>query len=993
MARMMVEEIVGENGGDLGLLRGSVGESGRESAYTLERGSTASLIGRGGSVASVALPLKSIGTSTMLKQQQQQEEEAPPSYTKRNTQPGKSPEGLLRNKGEGNIAISISRMSASWNNDSMMKTRKSHPSASAMGEEEEKKDEKSSDSIIGASSAAKPSLSPGIALEDIELNVPANKLVCVVGAVGCGKTSLLMAILGEMQANPKPFVAGKCAYVSQDPWVLSATIRENILFGLPYDSKKYNAVLEVCCLKSDLMLFPNGDKTFVGERGVTLSGGQKARVSLARAAYSNSSIALLDVLVTHQFQYAREGDIVVVMENGRIAAKGTFEQVQANRSLNLSKFLSSSNSTNNIAALKESGKSKSGDTKDSKSSPSPPANNVDSKNEEAAGGGLGKGIAPGSNNLTKLERSAASSAPEAAPLKAMKDMKTTKGEGADADERKEDRQIGKRFTSEHHPLIVSRALLSLPPSSQSIQIMFYMRREVLRSVVRVKLSVIEAAFRAVWFMISMVNASRKLHDEMFQSVVRLPARFFDVNPSGRVLNRFSKDVGFADDLMPWTFHDMVAIMLRVIAVVVLVCIINPVLFLAVLPLLGGFWYLQQRYIANSREIKRLEALSRSPVYSQISESLQGMVSIRAFDAKERFSKAILRERWFAFIASARWLGVRLDALTLFFTSCVLYAALLMQSQGFGISAGLVGLSLAYLVQLGDAFQWSVRQIAEFENQLISVQCTSTVSSSSAFLSHSPPVCNTMNCVKIERILEYIALDPEAPLDLPSDVAKIPNSWPTVGSIQFKNFSARYAKNLPLRCIIDEFFGFLIAALENILRDVNLSIEGRSKVAIVGRTGAGKSSLTQCIFRLIEADGTASLLEIDGVSIGRMYTILSAVVCVKYVRGFCGTIRQNLDPFDQYEDEAIWVVVLDKGHVVEVGDPFELLQRERDSGDNDSSSSSSRGGGQKQKGWFAEMVKDTGAENERVLIDAAKRAYLSREQGATAAGNDDITKLV
>jgi len=934
-------------------------------------------------------------------------------------------------------------------------------------------------------------------LQGIDLKITQKSLVAVVGAVGCGKTSLLMAILGEMYVCPQPEVQGTCAYVSQDPWVLSATVRDNILFGLTFDPVKYERVLQACCLHSDLKVLPAGDQTFVGERGVTLSGGQKARVALARAAYSNANIMLLDdplsavdpkvgrelfsrcilglmggrtrIVVTHQLQYARRSDRVVVMEEGRVAADGIFDHIQSRRDLNLTKFLNAKmeeEEGNGNSEIKEKGffadlkksryaapslrsanENKAGDSEhvnSNETTPSSPETTQNTKENILSSSQSGlKDAKPAGETISEAEEDKALNK---AREKAVKD---------DAKERAEGREIGKvrwsiflsyvRSAGSNFLLVT---LVAVTVAGQVILLLtswyfglwaeqdadaqasfYWIGIAALLALV----CLLWSAMRAVWVLVAMVGASQRLHDRMFQKVVRLPCRFFDTNPSGRVLNRFSKDIGFADDLMPQTFFDMCAILLRVIAVIILVCIINPVLFIAVIPLLVGFYFVQQRYIKTSREVKRLEAVSRSPVYSQISETLQGMASIRSYTTQDQFRHQFFDridrnvEGWFAFIACARWLGIRLDALTLFFTTCVLYAGILMQSQGFRMDEGLVGLSLAYLVQLGDAFQWSVRQIAEFENQLVSV----------------------------ERILAYTNLKPEAPLSLPTDTSRVPTRWPVTGELKFVNFSARYAKTLP-----------------RVLQSINVTIPGKSKVAIVGRTGAGKSSLIQCIFRLIEADSAESKLLIDGVAIGEigLHPLRKAVGVIPQTPWlFSGSIRENLDPFDEHSDKDLWaalgdvqlksvfksledwiseagsnlsagqkqlvclarailrnsrvlvcdeatanvdlktdeiiqstirsnfsectvitiahrlntiidvdiVVVLDKGRVVEVGHPHELLQDIEVKGEEkDRRVHGSEG----SRRWFAEMVRDTGKENEKLLRVAARDAYLKSRNG-------------
>ncbi len=782
--------------------------------------------------------------------------------------------------------------------------------------------------------AAWDSKAKHVALRDISLEIPTGGLVVIVGRVGHGKTSLLLTLAGELRivggairqrADAAP------AFVAQEPWILSGTVRDNILFGSALDAKRYAQVAQACCLEPDFQQLNNRDLTLVGDKGVTLSGGQKARVALARAAYSDRNVMLLDdplsavdphvakhlfddcicgamrgrtrVLVTHQLQFIQKADSIVVLDEGRVAAVGSFEQL-VKSGLDVASL------------LKEYKKS---EDEDDKARDEPTAAvEIDTKASRGA-----VDPAPSDN----------ASAPLLMASKSLSRKEVRKLE-QERKRRKEDRNTGKiskeaffaYLGASGSPCYLTMVMLSMvagqaliigtvyyfsvwaqaPEHDQDAGI--YVGLAIGLGVVTFLVS----SGRSVWLLTTLVGAAQKLHDSMFASVVRLPMRFFDTNPAGRVLNRFSNDMGLVDDLMPSTLFDVVSIGLQALGVVILACVVNPLVIAMVLPLAYACYHVQQRYLLTSRETKRLDALSRSPVFAQFTETLAGAVSLRAFGAQGRFLRDFATrldrntEAFFAFVCTARWLGVRLDVCVQAFMIFVTYSAILMQFFGFNISAELVGLSLTYLVQLGDALQWAVRQSAEFENQLVSV----------------------------ERIRHYVSLKSEAPLALPED-SKLPSGWPSEGGIRFVNFSARYAPHLPL-----------------VLKNLTCAVPGGLKVGIVGRTGAGKSSVVQCLFRLVEpwrgggdSDGVSQIdangqvdakvdakvdekknsgcIQIDGVnttSIGLHALRKSMSIIPQSPWLFSGSVRENLDPFGDHSDDDINKALDD----VQLGGLFESL---------------------------------------------------------------------
>ncbi|GFS16331.1 multidrug resistance-associated protein 4 [Elysia marginata] len=365
----------------------------------------------------------------------------------------------------------------------------------------------------------------------------------------------------------------------------------------------------------------------------------------------------------------------------------------------------------------------------------------------------------------------------------------------------------------------------------------------------------------VFFMLA-VKAGETLHNLMFARILRASMAFFDTNPVGRVLNRFSKDTGQIDDHLPFVLFDFIQSALVTGGVVVVACIINPWVFIPVVPLLVIFFIVRRYYVQTSRSVKRLEGTTRSPVFSHLSATLQGLHTIRAMHMEQQLTaefdahQDLHTEAWFLFLTTSRWLAIRLDCLCTTFITCVVYCSVLASDA---MDPGFVGLSVVYTMNLMGLFQWSVRQSIEVENQMIAV----------------------------ERVLQYTRLPIEADLESKPG-QKPPDTWPSSGSLQAKGVSLRYSPSAPF-----------------VLKDINFDIHGGEKIGIVGRTGAGKSSLITALFRLAEPEGE---LTIDGISIHSMglhdlRKVISIIPQDPVL--FTGSVRRNLDPFEEYSDSQLW----------------------------------------------------------------------------------------
>ncbi|CAF5002192.1 unnamed protein product, partial [Rotaria sp. Silwood1] len=599
-------------------------------------------------------------------------------------------------------------------------------------------------------------------LTEIDLNLNAGSLAGVVGATGSGKSSLLAAILGEMslvQGSSK--IYGKIAYVSQISWIFSGTIRENILFCKDFDKEKYERVLQSCCLITDLQSFPAGDSTVIGEKGVNLSGGQKARVSLARALYTEADIYLFDdplasvdptiarkifqqcisnqgilndktrLLVTHQIQFLPEFDHCILLDHGIYDATNKWLSIWS----------------------------------------------------------------------SKLEVE----------------------------------QRESHYLYVYLGLVIGTWLMAI--------------------------------IRADYFFHIILRGASVFHDCMLKGVLYSSLRFYESNPVGRILNRFSKDQQVIDELLPVTFFDTIQSLTMVLGSIVIIGISNPWALLILIIIIPMLLWLRRIYVRTSREIKRLESVSRSPIYALFSSSLSGLMTIRTFEVENHFLNSFIYKNntntraLFIFIALTRWFGLRLDLMT---CSITFLTAILSITLRQNMDASSVALGLAYAINLLDLFQGGVRQSAATENYMIST----------------------------ERIDEYSHIPPES--GFYKEELEKPSNWPTEGRIEFDDYKLSYRPEL-----------------EPVLKGINLKIEPRNKIGIIGRTGAGKSSIFQALYRFTDKSITHGKILIDGIDISKislndLRSNLNIIPQSPVL--FSNTLRYNLDPFNHYTDEQLWDVL-------------------------------------------------------------------------------------
>uniref|UniRef100_A0A8C0VFR0 Multidrug resistance-associated protein 1 n=1 Tax=Cyanistes caeruleus TaxID=156563 RepID=A0A8C0VFR0_CYACU len=692
----------------------------------------------------------------------------------------------------------------------------------------------------------------------INFTVPEGSLVAVVGQVGCGKSSLLSALLGEMDKK-EGYVAvkGSVAYVPQQAWVQNATLEDNIIFGREMNESRYKRVIEACALVPDVEILPSGDKTEIGEKGVNLSGGQKQRVSLARAVYCNADVYLLDdplsavdahvgkhifekvigpkgilknktrVLVTHAINYLPQMDTILVMTDGEISEMGSYQELLEQDGA-FAEFL---RTYANAEQTME---------------------NSVVKSEKVSAHPLLKGGSLMSEALCWQPESTVKASVYWEYMKAIGLFMSFLAIFL--------------FVCTHVASLASNYWLSLWTDDPVIN--GTQQNTTLRLGVYGALGISQGLLAVSVFGYSMVVsiggifASRHLHHNLLHSVLRSPMSFFDRTPSGNLVNRFSKEIDTIDSAIPPIIKMFMGSTFNVIGACIIILLTTPIAAV-IIPPLGLFYFFVQRfYVATSRQLKRLESVSRSPVYSHFNETLLGVSVIRAFEEQKRFIKQNdmkvdeNQKAYYPSIIANRWLAVRLE----YVGNCiVLFAALFAVIARSKLSPGLVGLSVSYSLQITAYLNWLVRMSSDLEN----------------------------NVVAVERVKEYSEMEKEAEWRIEQTAPA--SSWPEEGKVEFRGYGLRYRDDLDL-----------------VLKNINVTINGGEKIGIVGRTGAGKSSLTLGLFRINEA--AEGEIIIDGINIAKigLHDLRFKITIIPQDPVlFSGSLRMNLDPFDQHSDEDIW----------------------------------------------------------------------------------------
>lgn len=760
------------------------------------------------------------------------------------------------------------------------------------------------------------------ALKDIDLEISEGKLVAVVGTVGSGKSSLISAFLGEMEKlKGKVNVKGSIAYVPQQAWIQNATVKDNILFGTELDQRKYDKVVDACALKSDFEILTGGDMTEIGEKGINLSGGQKQRVSVARAVYNNADIYMLDdplsavdshvgkhifknvigsggllqnktrILVTHGIHWLPMVDTVVVMTDGYISEIGSYDELLSHDGA-FAQFLK--------AYLTQKAETEEDDEEDE----DPEIQQIKSKileRVESVTSDTGTATSGDESKLRK-RRSSSGQTKKAAFSRGIStfDGKECKPPPTKQNDKKEvekliedeKREKGKvqwkvfmlyfRAVGLLATAIILLLFLGYQGASIASNIWLsewtddptlkdraqanssaYQDKNMMYLGVYGGLGVAQGIlvlFYSLVATLSQVKASGSLHFNMLNNLLKAPMSFFDTTPVGRIVNRFSSDVQTIDGMLPMNFRMFVNTSFTVLSTLAVITYSTPIFLSVVLPL-GIVYYLMQKfYIPTSRQLQRLESTTKSPIFNHFSESVNGAATLRAYQQQDRFIQESLDRVdknisfYFTRIASNRWLGWRLE----FIGNLIVFAAALF-AVVTDITGGLVGLSVSYALQITGSLNMLVRMSSDLETNIVSV----------------------------ERVKEYAEVETEAEWIRP--FRRPPHDWPQDGACNFVDYKTRYREGLDL-----------------VLRGITCHVKGGEKVGIVGRTGAGKSSLTMALFRLIEASDGSIVIDgqkISDIGLHDLRTKLTILPQDPVL--FSGSLRMNLDPFDQYTDDQIW----------------------------------------------------------------------------------------
>lgn len=804
-------------------------------------------------------------------------------------------------KGGGGGTITLENANVYWSDPSVpvvesdaASVQSKHSSAESLGDTQHSKvsDDAESGAVVRY---------PKAVLRDMSLQVQPGELCAVVGRVASGKSTLASAILNEALLESGSIrLQGSVAYASQSPWILNASLRDNILFGLPYDEDRYNQVLQACQLQHDLTMLDNGDLTEIGEKGINLSGGQKQRVSVARAAYANADTIILDdplsaldpevgkllfdecivefmkgktrLFITNQLQFLKFCDTVVALKRGTVIEQGSFAELAAKEDGEVTRL------------LREMG-SEEGSKKEDKATPTSNA----TKQPDGPGSKSAK-TQDGGALVTKEERAVG-----AVPLSVYKNYIKSGGGFM---------KFGVVYLAFLLSAVVSTSVIawiSFWTTDAS-----YERNPIgLYLGVYAGLAVVLGftSFLATFLLVRFgVGASRQMHGALIDSILRAPQSFFDTTPIGRILARFSKDLYTIDVELAEQLDFTVMFSLSIMFALGSIIFVTPLFAVAIPPL--AFVYIRaMNYFRNvSRETKRLESVSRSPVFALFSETLGGLSTIRAYGLGDVFltdfeekvnqnTKASYNNK-----SADRWIAIRLETvgatvagLAAFFASGVAARNLGSEDGSRSNFASLAGLSLNFAISITAILNFGVRVFAQMEAAMNS--CERVLYYTDEIPKEAPATTEEMTSGSETDSSSAIALQHNG--GKPADLAK---EWPEKGEIVFNNLKMRYREDTPL-----------------VLKGLSVTIKPGERVGVVGRTGSGKSSLLLTLLRIVEPtlereENYEPPISIDNVDILRigLRDLRSRIgIIPQNPVLFSGTIRSNIDPFDQYNDDEIW----------------------------------------------------------------------------------------
>ncbi|KAL8214885.1 hypothetical protein R6Q57_004334 [Mikania cordata] len=715
----------------------------------------------------------------------------------------------------------------------------------------------------------------GAVVKNVTFKIKKGELAAIVGTVGSGKSSLLSSVIGEMhKISGKVTVCGSTAYVAQTAWIQNGTIQENILFGLPMDSQKYKQVIKNCCLEKDLEMMEFGDQTEIGERGINLSGGQKQRIQLARAVYQDCDIYLLDdvfsavdahtgsdifkecvrgalrnktiLLVTHQVDFLHNVDLILVMRNGMIVQSGKYDELLQS-GLDFKNLVSAHETSMQLVEIE-----------------------------------------PATSDITSRKhlQKSPSLHPREEDQKVLEQSKSSSVVGTSKLIKEEERETG-RISLGVYKVYVTEAfgwwgvlivlLFSILWQASQMASDYWLAYETADDqaasfnpslfievyTVIAGVSFVMVFSRVISSTVLGLQTCQIFFKQILNSILHAPMSFFDTTPSGRILSRASSDQTNLDVFLPFMMNLTVAMYITVIGIIIITCQYAwPTVFLLIPLGWLNFWF-RGYYLATSREITRLDSITKAPVIHHFSESISGVMTIRCFRKQDRFVQENVNRvngnlrMDFHNNGSNGWLGFRLEFLgSLFLCFSTVFMIILPSSI---VKPENVGLSLSYGLSLNGVLFWALYMSCFVENRMVSV----------------------------ERIKQFISIPSEA--EWVKKDSPPPSNWPSHGNVELKDLQVRYRPNTPL-----------------VIKGITLSIKGGEKIGVVGRTGGGKSTLIQVLFRLVEP--SSGSITIDGINISSLglHDLRSRFgIIPQEPILFEGTVRSNIDPTGQHSDEEIW----------------------------------------------------------------------------------------
>ncbi|XP_017978946.1 PREDICTED: ABC transporter C family member 13 isoform X3 [Theobroma cacao] len=714
-----------------------------------------------------------------------------------------------------------------------------------------------------------------LVLNHVTLSLPNGLLVAVIGEVGSGKSSLLNSILQETRlVHGSIYSRGSSAYVPQVPWILSGTIRDNILFGKNQDSQRYADVLQACTLDVDISLMAGHDLAYIGEKGTNLSGGQRARLALARAIYQDSDVYLLDdilsavdahvakwilhnailgplmehktrILCTHNVQAISSADIVVVMEKGHVKwvgnsadlAESVYSGFASVNEFDTSSYIHSKLYSTNPSNMGKQSLLMEKNTDD-----------VQLEAEEIIKAEQRK---EGTVELIVYKKYAAFSGWFIAVVIFLS-------------------AILMQASRNGNDLWLSYWVDTTGSSQAKYSTSFYLLVLCIFCIINSSLTLV----RAFSFAFGGLQAAVQVHNTLLNKLINAPVKFFDQTPGGRILNRFSSDLYTIDDSLPFILNILLANFVGLLGIAVVLSYVQVLFLLLLLP----FWYIYSKlqffYRSTSRELRRLDSVSRSPIYASFTETLDGSSTIRAFNSEDyflaRFTELVAQYQITSYseLTASLWLSLRLQLIAASIISFVAVMAVIGSRGSLPISfgtPGLVGLALSYAAPIVSLLGSFLTSFTETEKEMVS----------------------------LERALQYM----DVPQEELHGFQSLNSGWPFQGVIEFQNVTMKYMPSLPAA-----------------LNDITFTIAGGKQVGIVGRTGAGKSSILNALFRLtpicrgqILVDG----LNIVDIPVRDLRAHLAVVPQSPFL--FEGSLRDNLDPLQISTDMKIWDI-LEKCHI-------------------------------------------------------------------------------